>query len=79
MSCVEVHDESELEIVLECGVEIIGINNRDLRSIKINLDTTERLAKMIPKHIVTVAESGIRSVDDRRRFKSTGINAFQKG
>jgi len=55
----EVHDEEELAAVLEAGAEIIGINNRDLNSFKVDLKTTERLARKIPANIVVVSESGI--------------------
>nr|MBO2494955.1 indole-3-glycerol phosphate synthase TrpC [Clostridia bacterium] len=76
---VEVHDESELEIALDCGVEMIGINNRDLKSFKVSLDTTERLIKIIPRHTVKVSESGIKSGEDIRRLKSMGVDAFLIG
>lgn len=76
---VEVHDENELEVALECGAEVIGINNRDLKSLKVSLDTTERLIKMVPNHVVKVSESGIKSVEDIRRLKSLGVDAFLIG
>ncbi|MDN5276855.1 MAG: indole-3-glycerol phosphate synthase [Clostridiales bacterium] len=76
---VEVHDERELEIALDCGAEVIGINNRDLKSLRVSLDTTERLVKLIPAHTVKVSESGIKSAEDIRRIKSMGVDAFLIG
>ncbi|MBM7582008.1 indole-3-glycerol phosphate synthase [Caldicoprobacter guelmensis] len=76
---VEVHDEKELEIALDCGVEIIGINNRDLKSFTVSLDTTQKLISMIPEHIVKVSESGIKSLEDIRCLKSIGVDAFLIG
>jgi len=56
---VEVHNEQELEATLESGAEIVGVNNRDLRTFEVNLEVSRRLAPMIPAGIVRVAESGI--------------------
>jgi indole-3-glycerol phosphate synthase/phosphoribosylanthranilate isomerase len=58
---VEAHDEAELRRALGLGAEIVGINNRDLKTLKVDLATTERLAPMVPKDRVLVAESGIRT------------------
>ncbi len=61
---VEVHDESELERAVESGAEIVGVNNRDLRTFTVSLDVARRLAPSIPKGVVRVAESGIFGRDD---------------
>ncbi len=62
---VEVHDEAELDAALESGAEIIGINNRDLRTFEVSLETTLRLRPRIPPAVVpVVAESGIHTRDD---------------
>lgn len=76
---IEVHDESELQIALEVGAKVIGINNRDLKSFEVSLETTERLVSLIPKHVVKVSESGIKSVEDIKRLKSAGVDAFLIG
>ena len=76
MQClVEVHDERELEVALDAGAEIVGINNRDLRTFQTDLAVTERLASMVPREVVIVTESGIGSRDDLLRVKRAGANA----
>lgn len=76
---VEVHDENELEIALESGAEIIGINNRDLKSLAVDLKTTERLVKLIPGHTIKVSESGIKTAEDIRKLQALGVDAFLIG
>ena len=76
---VEIHDEVELEAALRVGARIIGINNRDLRSFKVDLATTERLAPKIPRECTIVAESGIHSRDDARRLAVAGAHALLVG
>ncbi len=56
---VETHSEDEIEIALDAGAKIIGINNRDLKTLKIDLSTTEKLAPLIPKNKIKIGESGI--------------------
>ena len=65
---VEVHNETELATALDAGAEIIGINNRDLRTFHVDLETTFRLRRKIPKDKVVVAESGIKTRDDLKRL-----------
>jgi indole-3-glycerol phosphate synthase len=80
MEClVEVHDEGELEAALEVGATLIGINNRDLRSLTTDLGVTERLAPTVPEHVTLVSESGIKDVDDVRRVRDAGIHAILVG
>ena len=79
---VEVHDEAELEVALQVSPGIIGINNRDLRTFEVDLDTTLRLQKLIKRetsscHIVT--ESGIHTRSDVGAMRSRGINSFLVG
>ena len=76
MQClVEVHDEKELEIALDAGAEILGINNRDLRTFNTDLAVTERLASKIPFGKVVVSESGINNRDHLNRIKLAGAHA----
>ena len=76
---VEVHDERELERALASGAGLIGINNRDLRTFTVSLDTSLRLRTRIPAGVVTVAESGIRSGEDVRALRSAGFDAILVG
>jgi indole-3-glycerol phosphate synthase len=75
----EVHDESELERALGLGAEVIGVNNRDLRTFAVDLQTSERLAPKIPAGVLRIAESGIQRGDDIRRLRAFGYNAFLVG
>ena len=76
---VEVHDEEEVERALEIRPNLIGINNRNLETFEVNLETTERLVEEIPKEILTVSESGIKSSKDVKKIMSSGVNAFLVG
>lgn len=72
---VEVHDEKELEIALEIGSEIIGVNQRDLFSFKVDINRAEELVDKIPASIVKVAESGISQPQDLTRLSKVGFDA----
>jgi indole-3-glycerol phosphate synthase len=72
---VEVHDAAELEVALDMGAEIIGINNRDLRTFVTDLATTESLAPTIPDGKIIVGESGIHSRSDLDRIAAAGAHA----
>ncbi|MCM2357764.1 MAG: indole-3-glycerol phosphate synthase TrpC [Geobacteraceae bacterium] len=76
---LEVHDERELETALQVNVELIGINNRNLRTFVTDLGTTGRLAKLIPGDRMIVAESGINNRDDIVRLQQAGAQAFLIG
>lgn len=76
---VEVHDEDELKIALDAGAEIVGVNNRDLRTFDVSLDTAMRLVELIPEHVVKIAESGIAQYIDAWRLRDVGYNAVLVG
>lgn len=76
---VEAHDEAEVERALKFGSEVIGINNRDLASFAVDYERAGRIAANVPPAIVLVAESGIKSADDVRRFGAAGIDAVLVG
>jgi len=75
----EVHDEQELGRALDAGCNLIGVNNRDLRTFKVDLETALRLADNIPGDVLTVAESGIESGADIGRLRRSGYDAFLVG
>jgi len=76
---VEVHTEEELHRALEMGVEIIGINNRDLHSFRVDLKTSHKLIPQIPSDKVIVAESGIDNYEEIQKLKSLGVHAVLIG
>ncbi|MBV8336135.1 MAG: indole-3-glycerol phosphate synthase TrpC [Alphaproteobacteria bacterium] len=75
----EVHDREELERALRLGVRMIGINNRNLKTLKTDLATTERLAPEVPSERLVVAESGIRRPEDLDRLAAAGARCFLVG
>jgi indole-3-glycerol phosphate synthase len=75
----EVHDERELDHVLNAGCDIVGINNRNLRDFTVSLNTTEKLIKNIPEDILVVSESGIKTAEDIKYLNSLGVNAVLIG
>ncbi len=80
MNCiVEVHGERELETALLAGSEIIGINNRDLRTFDVSLDVSKRLSGMVPEGKILISESGISSVEDMAGLMDFGIDTFLIG
>lgn len=78
-SLVEVHSEKELAAAVDCGAELIGINNRDLKTFEVSLATTERLAPLVPADTPALCESGIDSIEQIRRVEKLGIHAFLIG
>lgn len=76
---IEVHNKEELDIALECGGEIIGINNRDLKTFKTTLETTEKLIKYIPKGKIIISESGINTMSDLAKVRGWGVDAVLIG
>ena len=75
MSLIEVHTERELDIAIRSNAKIIGINNRDLNTFKVDLQTTARLRPLIPPDRIVVSESGIKSRQNMQKLKEWGINA----
>ena len=80
LACLmEAHDEKELGEVLSAGAELVGVNNRDLRTFRVDLGTTERLAALVPPSCVLVSESGFRTRADLGRAERTGAGAVLIG
>lgn len=80
LACVmEAHDERELAGVLEAGGAIVGVNNRDLKTFRVDLNTTARLARLVPEECVLVSESGISERKDMERLRNAGADAVLIG
>jgi indole-3-glycerol phosphate synthase len=75
----EVHDGDELNRAVDAGFDLIGVNTRDLKSFKVDLQTAFDLAEKFPANVVRVAESGIHSSDDVARLREAGYQAFLVG
>ena len=76
---VEIHSAEDLRYAVTSGARLIGINNRDLKTLKVELGATETLASQIPKDRIIVAESGIETIEDIKRLKKSGADAFLIG
>jgi len=76
---VEVHSQGEVEMVVLSEAEIIGINNRDLHTFAVDIDTTRRLRPLIPKEKMVVSESGITSRKDMEKLREWGVDAVLVG
>jgi indole-3-glycerol phosphate synthase len=76
---VEVHDESELTRAVDSGARLIGVNNRNLRTLQVDIDGSYRLAARIPKDVIAVSESGLSSREDLERLAAAGYRAFLIG
>jgi indole-3-glycerol phosphate synthase len=80
MQClVEVHNKVEIETALSLGANIIGINNRDLKTLEVDIRTTERLRSLVPPDRIVVGESGIRGPADIKMMKQWGVGAVLIG
>ncbi len=76
---VEVHSREELDRVLEAGAHIVGVNNRDLHTFQVNMETSLTLVESIPEDCIAVSESGLRSHEDLARLRRAGFDAFLIG
>lgn len=76
---VEVHDGKELDTALRAGARMVGVNNRDLTSFEVNLETSLRLADSIPASVARIAESGIRTRNDVEVLANAGFHGFLIG
>ena len=76
---VEVHDDRELERALGVGAEMVGVNNRNLRTLAVDVHASETLIERIPGELTAIAESGLRSAADLRRLSALGYRGFLIG
>lgn len=80
MDClVEVHSRDELDVALEAGATLVGINNRNLKTLEVEIGLTRELAPLVPEGVLTVAESGIRTREDISSLLPFGVDAFLIG
>jgi len=76
---VEVHSEKEAETAIESGANIIGVNNRDLDTLEVDVDTSFRIKKIIPTDCIAVSESGLNSPEIIRKLSDVGYSSFLIG
>lgn len=76
---VEVHDESEVDVAVNAGARVIGVNNRDLRTFSVSLDTSIELAREAPDRLTLISESGLKTADDLLRLQARGYKGFLIG
>ena len=76
---VETHEENEVQTALEAGARIIGVNNRNLRDFSVDAGTSRRLRELIPRDVLFVSESGVKSREDVERLRETGADAVLIG
>ena len=76
---VEVHTREELDRALAAGARIVGVNNRDLKTLTVRVETSYELIEQIPEECLAVAESGLRSHDDLKNLRAAGFDAFLIG
>jgi indole-3-glycerol phosphate synthase len=76
---VEVHDEAETVRAVDSGASVIGVNNRNLKTLEVDISTFARLAPLVPDGCVKVAESGVRDVADAATFAAAGADAILVG
>ncbi len=76
---VEVHTKDEMQLALGSGARLIGVNNRNLKTFEVSLETSRALALDAPKDLILVSESGLESIDDLRRLRELGYSGFLIG
>lgn len=76
---VEVHDVEECRRAIDAGASIIGVNNRNLRTLQVDLRASEAIAALLPREVIAVSESGLKTRDDLARMRTLGYHAFLMG
>jgi len=76
---VEVHDARELDMALDGGAQIVGVNNRNLRTLEVDVHASEEVIARMPGEVVAVSESGLKTADDLTRLRGLGYRAFLIG
>lgn len=76
---VEVHDEKEVQMALNAGARIIGVNNRNLKNFSVDTNNSRKLRNMIPDNVLFISESGVQNADDIKKLQEIGANAVLIG
>jgi indole-3-glycerol phosphate synthase len=76
---IEVHDVAELERALAAGADIVGVNNRNLRTLEVDTRASDAIAERLPADVIAVSESGLKTADDLHRLREVGYHAFLIG
>ncbi len=76
---VEVHDADELHAAIDAGARIVGVNNRNLRTLEVNVKASEAVIGLMPSDVIAVSESGLRTAEDLARLRQRGYRAFLIG
>jgi indole-3-glycerol phosphate synthase len=76
---LEVHDEAELQANMEAGIALVGVNNRNLKTFEVDINTSKRLSELMPKEVVAVSESGIDNPALIKELKTFGYKGFLIG
>ena len=76
---VEVHDETEIQMALRSGARIIGVNNRNLKDFTVDTNNSRKLRELVPKDVIFVSESGVKTADDVQKLRNIGANAVLVG
>lgn len=76
---VETHDEAEMQMAIDCGARIVGVNNRNLKDFTVDVGNSKRLRDMAPKDMIFVAESGIKTREDVAELEASGVDAVLVG
>jgi indole-3-glycerol phosphate synthase len=78
-SLVEIHDDGELTMAIDAGADLVGVNNRNLRTLAVDVEASERIIANMPSHVVAVSESGLKTSADLTRLRRLGYRAFLIG
>ena len=76
---VETHDEAEVEMAVEAGARMIGVNNRNLKDFSVDTENSRKLRSLIPEDVLFVSESGVRDENDVRKLREIGADAVLIG
>lgn len=76
---VEVHDDAELAVAVDAGARVVGVNNRNLRTLAVDQRVSDRIARALPKDVIAVSESGLSQPGDVSRLRAAGFHAFLVG